>query len=128
MREHKSKNTNEPNERRQFLRALGIGAMAMGVERLLCKKSMAADVQYNKADLERVNEILRNSDSEREAFYAEPQGYLKRHGIILPKEMIPTRKELEESLKAGGGLNPKLAEPALASRTPKSMEPALAGR
>ena len=34
----------------------------------------------------------------REAFLKDPRGYLRKHGIDLPPEAIPPRKQLEELL------------------------------
>lgn len=121
-------NADRTGEQGKLLRAIGTGAIAVGLTGLLCTAGAAADAAYNRADLARVNELLRSSAGEREAFYANPQAYLERHGIRLPKEGIPSRSELEAALQAGGGLEPVAAEPALANRKPAAAEPALASR
>jgi hypothetical protein len=102
MGEHKS-GKDVTNERRTFLRTGGLGALAVAMGALAGREGRAADVQYNKEDMARVNKKLRSSARERKAFNADPQGYLKRHGVNVPKEMIPSKREVEEALTAKPG-------------------------
>lgn len=86
------------NERRSFLRAGGLGALALLFGALFERKGNAAEVQYNRADLMAVNRKLRSSAAERRAFYANPQAYLKRYNIKVPNHMIPSRQQVEAAL------------------------------
>jgi hypothetical protein len=112
---------NRFNERRAFLRTGGLGALALVISSLTGSQGEAEDVKYKRSDLDRVNKKLRRSARERKAFYANPQAYLKRHGVNLPKEMIPSRKEIEEALRAKPGTpvgNGKAAAPIITIAVP----------
>lgn len=98
-------NEDDPNthERRGFLRAGGLGMLAVALSGLFSREGVAAEVQFNRADLVSMNKKLRESASERQAFYANPQAYMERHGVRLAKDMIPSRTEVEAALKAKPG-------------------------
>jgi len=99
----KSKDKPEINERRTFLRVGGLGALALLMNSLQGREGEAADIRYNKKDLARVNKKLKSSARERQAFYANPQKYLKKHGIRVSNDMIPSQHEVENALKAKPG-------------------------
>ncbi len=98
-----SKDKPEINERRTFLRAGGLGALALLMNSLQTSEGEAADVKYNKKDLARVNKKLKTSARERKAFYANPQKYLRKNGIRVSNDMIPSRNEVQNALKAKSG-------------------------
>src|SRR6266404_1287553 len=45
-----------------------------------------------------IQKELVSDPKNREAFLKDPRGYLRKHGIDLPPDAIPPRKQLEELL------------------------------
>lgn len=100
---------NIKHERRLFLRSSGVGTLAFILAGISGGKSEASEVRYNKANLIAVNKKLINSSAERQAFFKDPHGYLKRHNITVTDDMIPSRQQLETAVR-----NPQQAQAAMA--------------
>ena len=84
-------------ERRRILLASS-GLAALAAAGGAGAASGESEVQFNREDVDRLNELILSDPAEREAFLRDSRHYLRKHRIRLPDDMIPGRTEVEAAV------------------------------